>query len=120
MRTRLATDLPNYVAAAALSTGLPGTSVLAFVKALAANDTAALTKIPGITPIIILARFKALQHAFADSLRVVYMIAAPFGAVACIACFFVGDMRPTMNYRVDAPVESLHAKKEGHNSAGTV
>lgn len=35
---------------------------------------------------------------------------ADIGSQACFACFFLGDMRVTMNYHVDAPVEDLHAK----------
>jgi hypothetical protein len=90
--------------------GLPPSSIEAFVGALASNDAAALGKIAGVTPAIIGAGVVALKQAFADSVRVVYMIAAPFGALACIACFFLGDMRKKMDYRVDAPIEELHAK----------
>jgi hypothetical protein len=108
--TRLAKDIPSYVAEAALHAGLPKTSLQAFVEALAGNDAAALPKIPGVTPSIIGAGVAALKQAFADGLRAVYIIAAPFGALACIACFFLGDLKKTMNYHVDAPVEDLHAK----------
>lgn len=65
---------------------------------------------PGVQPAIIGAGVSALLQAFADSIRVVYIIAAPFGALAVIACFFMGDLSKVMNYRVDAPVEDLHAK----------
>jgi hypothetical protein len=40
----------------------------------------------------------------------VYIIEAPFGVVACLACFFLGDLKSVMNYSVDAPVEDLRAK----------
>ena len=110
--TRLGTDLPAYVAKAALQAGLPAKSLKPFIGALADNDTAALAKIPGVTPAIIGAGVVALKQAFADSIRVVYEIAAPFGALACLACLFLGDLRKTMNYHVDAPVEDLHAKEQ--------
>lgn len=121
LTTRLEKDIPSYVAKAALSNGLPKTSLEAFVGALADNDAAALRHIPGVTPTIIGAGVAALKHAFADGLRAVYIIAAPFGALACISCFFLGDLKATMNYHVDAPVEDLHAKNhhEGHTQ-GTV
>ena len=106
----LGKNLPNYVSKAVVSAGLPPSSVPAFIKALSGGDTAALSTIPGVTPKIIGLGVAALKQAFADSLRVVYEIAAPFGALACIACLFLGDMKKTMNYRVDAPVEDLHAK----------
>lgn len=108
---RLDSKLGSYVAKAALGAGLPARSVPAFIGALANKETSALAHIPGVTPAIIAAGVAALKHAFADSVRVVYIIAAPFGAVACIACLFLGDLQKTMNYRVDAPVEDLHAKQ---------
>ena len=111
--SRLSGDLPNDVAAAAAKAGLPATSIKAFVEALLGKDTAALAKVPGVTPAIIGAAAAAVKQAFADSVRVVYIIAVPFGVIACIACCFLGDIRKTMNYRVDAPVEDLHAKHEG-------
>ena len=59
----------------------------------------------------------ALKHAFADSVRVVFIIAAPFGAVGCVASLFMGDVKNTMNYRVDAPVEHLSAKNRRNDNA---
>jgi len=110
LNTRLAEYIPGYVAPAALGAGLPKTSLPAFIGALATNNVTALPTIPGVTPVIIGAGVVAIKQALADGIRVVYIIAAPFGALACIACLFLGDMRQTMNYHVDAPVEDLHAK----------
>lgn len=112
-RGRLGTKLPAYIAAAAQEAGLPPSSLEAFVGAFATNNKPALAKIAGVTPDILTAAVAALKQAFADSLRVVYFIAVPFGVVACILCLFLGDMKKTMNYRVDAPVEDLHAKPHG-------
>jgi hypothetical protein len=108
--TRLDDKLPAYTAAAALRAGLPETSVEAFVGAMLTKNEAALDSIAGVSPAIIAAAASAIKQAFADSVRVVYLIAIPFGVIACIACCFLGDMKQTMNYRVDAPVEDLHAK----------
>lgn len=110
--TRLKTYLPTYIAKAASTAGLPAASLPAFIEALSGGDTAALAKVPGVTPTVITQGALALQHAFADSLRIVFIIAVPFGVVAIVACWFLGDLRETMNYRVDAPVEELHAKKD--------
>ncbi len=107
---RISKYVPSYVAEAAVRAGLPISSVPAFVGALASNNITALPQIPGVTPMVIAAGVKALKQAFADGIRAVFMIAAPFGAVACIACFFLGDMKHVMNYHVDAPMEDLHAK----------
>ena len=110
LTTRLEKFIPEYVAAAAVRAGLPLSSLRSFVEALAGNNAAALKTIPGVTPAIIGAGVVALKQALADSIRVVFIIAAPFGVVACIACCFIADLGPGMNYHVDAPIEILHAK----------
>ncbi|QDS73349.1 hypothetical protein FKW77_006804 [Venturia effusa] len=112
----LTKKMPAYIANAVIRAGLPLSSVAAFVNALAAKDTAALPKIPGVTPMIIQAGLGGMKQAFADSIRVVYIIAAPFGLLACIGCLFLGDLRTTMSYRVDAPVEKLKAKHHRGNT----
>ena len=112
LNMRLDMYVPDYVAPAALRAGLPKTSLAMFVKALAGDDAAALAKIPGVTPTVIQAGVVALKQALADGIRVIFIIAAPFGALACIACFFVADFKPSMTYHVDAPVEVLHAKHQ--------
>ena len=111
---RLTKKLPADIAAAALRAGLPASSLGAFVGALAGGDTAALSHIPGVTPKIIAAGAAALKKAYADSIRVVFIIAAPFGLLACVGCLFLGRLKSTMNYHVDAPVEDLHAKHDHH------
>ena len=109
---RLAQRLPSYVGEAAAAAGLPATSLHAFVGALSTGETAAIAAIPGATPAIIAAGLAAMKQAFADSLRPTFIIPAAIGAAAFIAALFLGDVRKTMNYCVDAPVEELHAK--GH------
>ena len=107
---RLPKNLAGYVTKAAVAAGLPKTSVAGFVGALVAKNTQALAKVPGVTPAIIDAGIAALKQAFADSIRVVFMIAAPFGALACLLCFLLADQSSAMTYRVDAPIEELHPK----------
>ena len=112
LNDRITANVPSGVAGAAAKAGLPAASIPAFVAALAGNHPDALAKIPGVTPAIIGIGVTALKQALADSIRVVYIIAAPFGALACIMCLFIGDLRKTMNYMVEAPVEELHAKRQ--------
>jgi Fungal trichothecene efflux pump (TRI12) len=103
--------LPAEIGNAAIKAGLAVSQVSAFISALMAQDTAALSAIPGVNSTIIDAGMVASKQAYADSLHVVYYITIPFGAVACLACFFLGDLRASMDYRVDAPVENLTAKR---------
>jgi hypothetical protein len=109
--TRIGINVPADVAGAALKAGLPPSSTAAFIGALTSNDQTALSKIPGVSQGIIAAGVAALKQAYADSLRVVFIIAAPFGLLACFACFFLGDLKKVMDYAVEAPVEDLHAKR---------
>lgn len=110
LTNRLAKYIPSYVAAAALRAGLSKASLPSFIETLANNDAEALHGIAEVTSAIIGAGVAALKQVYADGIRAVFFIAAPFGAVACIGCVFLGDLQKTMNYHVDAPVEDLHAK----------
>lgn len=113
---RLKTYMPQYISIAVLQAGLPPGSVPAFVQSLAQGSNAtALSEIPGVTPAIISAGLEALKQAYADAVRIIWIIAAPFGVVACVACFFIRDLKKTMNYRVDAPLEQLTAKNNAGN-----
>lgn len=107
---RIKVKLPGYVAAAALQAGLPPTSLKSFLGAFLTAHGGNPSAVPGSSGAIIAAATGAEKQAYADSVRVVYIIAAPFGLAACIACLFLGDMKETMNYRVDAPMEDLHRK----------
>jgi ribonuclease PH len=88
LNTRLNKYIHSYVADAAIKAGLPTSSVEVFVKAIADSNSEGLSGINGATPAIISAGVAALKQAFADGIRAVYMIAVPFGALACVACFF--------------------------------
>ncbi|KAL2395177.1 hypothetical protein ABEF93_001442 [Exophiala dermatitidis] len=122
LNARLDKNIPGQVSRAVLNAGLPAGSVGMFIKAVTGNGitttvaaaTESTRNVPGVSPAVVEAGVRALKQAFAASLRVVYEIAAPFGAVACIACWALGDLSTTMDYRVDAPVEDLHAKQEHH------
>jgi len=118
LSSRTAVKIPSYVAAAALAAGLPPQYIMPFVRAFLTKNTAGFKAIPDVTPAIIGASAKGLSHALADSFRVIYIIAPPFGVVACILCWFLGDMTKLMNYRVDAPVEELHARRK-HDEDGS-
>ncbi len=116
LTNRLNRDLPGYSAKAALDAGLPPSSLGDFLKALLSGDTSALSTIDHVTSEIVLAAQKAMLQAYADGFRIVYIIAAPFGAVACIVSLFLGNLKKVMTFRVDAPVEELHAKSEGRQA----
>lgn len=107
---RLAGYLPQYTSRAALGAGITKSSLTAFIGVLSANDPPAQAGFPSLTPAITDLDTRALKQAFADGLRIVFIIGAPFGVVACVMCFFPGGVSKTMNYMVEARVEDLHHK----------
>jgi hypothetical protein len=113
---RLGTRLPAYISQAVLDAGLPPSSVSAFIRAVSAQDDAALVKLPGVTPSIIAAGVAALRQAFVDSIRVVWIIGACLGVPALVCCYFLGSFRDLMTYKVEAPIEGLQPRKQ-HNAA---
>lgn len=112
---RLTTFIPSYIGEAVARAGLPPTSVGPFIGAFASNDQVVLSRVPGITPAILGAAGRAFQQAFADAVRVVFIIAAPFGFVGCFLCLLLPSFRDRMDYVVDAPLEDLrrHRKHDG-------
>lgn len=117
LNNRIAANVPSGIAGAAKNGGLPATSIPAFVAALAGNVPDPLENIPGVTPTIIAAGTAALRQGMADSCRIVFIIAVPLGVLGCVLCCFLGDLRKTMNYVVEAPLENLHAKGVHHHDA---
>lgn len=107
---KLSSYISSYIATAAAKAGLPAAYIPAFVQALVAQQTGQLGSIPGVSPEIIQAGVRALQQAYADAIRNVFIIAAPFVLVATVLCCWLGDLRSIMSWHVEAPVEELHAK----------
>lgn len=114
-QSRLGKNIPGHISKAVLSAGLPAESLRPVIGALSSHNATALSLIPGVTPLIAEVGNAALKQAFADSLRIVYIIASAVGAASCIGCIFMGNLRETMGYRVDAPIEELHVKRSKHH-----
>ncbi|KEF62550.1 uncharacterized protein A1O9_00523 [Exophiala aquamarina CBS 119918] len=108
--SRMSSNLPKYIARTAEAAGLPTDSIPEFTQALISNNSTALRGIPGVGPEVVALATQAIKQATADSVRIVFIIAVPFGVLGTIVSLFLGDLKKTMNYRVDAPVEELHAK----------
>jgi hypothetical protein len=105
---KMSSLLPAYLTSAGTGSGVPIDLIPDYVGALAAGK---LNLLPdNITSGMISVGLRAVQQANADSIRVTAIIAAVFGAVGVVICWFMGDVKKLMNYHVDAPVEVLHAK----------
>ncbi|KAL1797019.1 hypothetical protein ACET3X_005559 [Alternaria dauci] len=115
LSTRLGSYIPEYIGEAVAKAGLPPSSIGPFIGAFASHNDTALAQIPGVTPVVLGAAGGAMQQAFADAVRVVFMIAAPFGAVACILCLLLPSFRDVMDRKIEAPLEEhvhKHHKEE--------
>ena len=117
INSRLADYLPKYVGKATVAAGLPANSLSEFIRVLSAGDMALLSQVPGVDPTIIAAGVRASQQASADAIRVVYIIGVPFGVAACIGCLFMGSLKDTMNYHIDAPVEKALTDEQQQREA---
>ena len=89
--------ISSYVAEAAIQNGIPTALVPAF------GDNAALLQITGVATTIIISGVIALRQAFADGIRIVFIIAAASCAVAGAGVLLMQDLTDSMNYRVDVP-----------------
>ena len=104
--SNLGKDIPTYVSKAAMTAGLPPSSIGPFIGALTSmNPPDALKQVPGVNATIIQAGEAALKHAYANGLRDVFIIGASLGGLGIFLCFFLGDVKKTMNYHVDAAME---------------
>lgn len=117
MNAKLAVYLPDSISAAATRAGLPGDTISAFVEAVAAGNLTMAERLPGVTDTIFSLGILAKQHAYAGSVRHVFIAAAPFAFVATVMCYWIEDVKKIMTYHVDAPVEDLvpkHLNKDVH------
>ncbi|KAK5095931.1 hypothetical protein LTS08_007812 [Lithohypha guttulata] len=106
------------ISQAALSSGLPPTSLGQLIGAITSHDDAAMAQIPGITPGIIGASVVALKKAYLVEFRNVYTCAAAFAFVAVIvAALFLKDPKDEFTSHVDAPSDVVSEKTKQHEMA---
>ena len=105
--SKLKDKLPKYIAERAINAGLPMASVEEFVVAvLKAPKTVA--EISGVTPAVVEAASLATRWAYSDSLKYVWYTSTPFGVLACVACLFLGNVRPYLTRRIAVELSHTH------------
>jgi hypothetical protein len=97
---KLAAKLPAYVAQFAIEAGLPITSVKEFVTIILVEGGVGLQNVAGVTPAVVEAATMASRWAYGDSLKYVWYTSIAFGALSCVACCFLGNVRPYLTHRV--------------------
>lgn len=101
---KLTAQLPEKVALFAVNAGLPLTSVTQFVGTFLTTPLQA-GSIAGVTPEILAAAAKGSQWAYAESLKMVWLVSIPFGICAIISCCFIGKTGSFMTNRVAAHIQ---------------
>jgi len=97
---KLTEVLPTNVGTAAVKAGLPLTEVVAFVTALVAQNTTALSEIKGLTPAILEAAQGAVKDSYVEGFQRIYLVSIAFGGAAIIASAFLGNIKKWMVDRV--------------------
>ncbi|KAL1596485.1 hypothetical protein SLS60_009131 [Paraconiothyrium brasiliense] len=94
--------IPQYVTPAALSAGLPQSSLAALFAGITAGDFSA---VPEITPEIISATGAAVKHAYSLAFRTVFLCTLPFGVLLLIAAVLSPNVE---KYLTDEVARKLH------------
>jgi hypothetical protein len=120
LATEAAKYLPQKVIPAAVSAGLPSSSLATLFEAIQ-NDN--LTAVPGISQDIIAAVDVAVKDAYARSYQTVYLCTLPFGALLIISALFSPNveqyltdevarkLHPTATAETDEEVTARHVEK---------
>lgn len=99
LSNRQAEEIPQKVAAAVTTNGLPASSVSSFISALAIGPSA-FADIPGITPRIIAAGSYAYRVANSNSFRTVFLSTIAFSCVALIATLFLPNFDSLLSDKI--------------------
>ncbi|KAJ6038236.1 siderophore iron transporter [Penicillium canescens] len=123
-------ELPAKVGAAALSLGLPSSSLPELINALATQSKDAVAAVPGVTPEIAQAAVVAMKEAYLSAFRNAWVISASFCVVLVIcessnvpyqntylsatASCFIREQRADFDARIDAPMDAGLYNVQGH------
>jgi hypothetical protein len=102
--TQIKSNLPTYMAQAAIKAGLKQKNAKAFEPALTLSKRsvaqAVLARVPNVTPQIVAAGALAARWTFADSLKYVWYAMIPFGVICMGCCLAISNVRQYMSSRV--------------------
>ena len=115
LNNRVATNLKEYVGKAIIAAGLPVSSVPAFLEAYTTGNTAALVKVPGVTPDIIQAAATNTPKAFYLSFQMVYYVGLAF-ALFALMCSFLLDHQRIQEKMTSAIPRRLQGTEKGNLS----
>ena len=94
LSNKLATNIPHYVAPAAIAAGLPAAEVPLIIQGLTTGN---FSNVPNITAGVISAAAVGFQEAYTQTFKVIYLSTLPWGAVAIFCAFFSPNLGSLMN-----------------------
>ncbi|KAK5806086.1 hypothetical protein VI817_000344 [Penicillium citrinum] len=112
---RVAVNLPRDVSAAALSAGLPGSSLSNFLDAFAIHKSSAIERVPGVTNRIIVAATDASKTAYSQSFRTVFLVSISFGVLSTIAAMLSVSVDDKLDNAIAAKLLGTDASQESIN-----
>ena len=104
LSTKLATNLPEYVAPAAIGAGLPTTSLPSLFAGLAVGN---FTAVPGITPAIVSVVAQEARRAYISSFKIVFLATIPFSVLLIVAACFVPNMEKFLGNNVAKRLQNM-------------
>jgi len=96
---------------AAISSNFTG-SVAALLAASVTNTAAAYNKVAGMTPLVMAAAETAVQDAYIDAFRLVFLVSIPFGCVAIAMALIAKPIAAHMKTDHRAVILENEKKKE--------
>jgi hypothetical protein len=119
LTARISKTIPNIVPAAIIKAGLPSSSVVYYMTAVAAGGSAtALSAVKGITPEILAVGANAYQVAYSDSYRTIFLTSIAFGVSGIICSFFVPNVEELMTDNVAATLTRRNGNKTDGEEKG--
>jgi hypothetical protein len=103
------TLIPN-VSAAALKAGLPASSLIAFLEAMATG--VGFSDIPGLNPSILVTATDASHWAYAHAYRLAWASIIPFIALALVSVICLKGVKELMTEKVEATVEQVEQREK--------
>ncbi|KAH6661737.1 major facilitator superfamily domain-containing protein [Halenospora varia] len=112
INNKMTSTFASSVGGAAVTAGLPASSIGALLKAMATGSPAAISEVPGISTEIIGAAMNASQHAYAAAYRLAWASIIPFVVLAIVAVACLKGVKDLMTEHVDATVEHVNLAQE--------
>ncbi|KAF2100380.1 trichothecene efflux pump [Rhizodiscina lignyota] len=109
LTNKVAHYMPEYISPAAVSAGLPESSLPALFTAIAAG-TGNFSSVPGFNAAVGAAVGEQLKHAYRDSFRIVFYTTIPFSVLLIIGACFVPNMEKYLSGNVAKRLQKMGSK----------